>query len=244
MLNALVGSQSLSGKVALITGEARSRGGSLAARLAANGASVALTYGGARECPADEVKAIVEAGGTALAIQADPADVAAMKSAVEQTVRELGRPDILVNHVGIAVARSTGPVMPKDLQLAVAAGVRELSVVLQESLRHLKEDGRIINVCSIESEFASFGGAMTYSLARAAVAGLSQSLARELCTGKVKINTIMPGHGCRGTEATSRDLRRNTHGRILGRRHAGTEGVAQLVVFLAMPETCFFTGVN
>lgn len=261
MVNTMVGTQALFGKVALVTGKARSRGASVVTRLAANGAAVALTYGGPCERPAGEVQAIVGAGGTALAIQADPSDVAAMESAVEQAVRELGRLDILVNHIGMTVARPTETAMPKNLHHAVAVGARELSIALLVSLPYLKEGGRIINICSIESEFSSSGAAVTYSLARAAVAGLSQSLARDLCTSGITINTIMPSHGCRDTDAKSRDLLlntdaksgdllRNTRKRIvqqhhagpedIGQHHAGTDDIAHLVAFLAMPGTRFF----
>ena len=90
----------LVGKVALVTGASRGIGAAIAKRLAAEGANVAITY--ARDAKAAEtvVKAIESFGRKAFAVQADAANVDAVKSAVEQTVKVFGHIDILVNNAG------------------------------------------------------------------------------------------------------------------------------------------------
>ena len=98
-------SAKLAGKVALVTGGSRGIGAGIAKRLAADGASVALTYTKAADAAASVVKDIEKAGGKALAIQADAADDAAAKNAVEQTVAAFGRLDILVNNAGTAIPK-------------------------------------------------------------------------------------------------------------------------------------------
>src|SRR5258708_11699184 len=97
--------QKLTGKVAVVTGGSRSIGAAIAKRLAADGASVAITYTKGADAAASIVKEIEGAGGKAIAIQADAADADAVKAAVEKVVATFGQLDILVNNAGTAVPK-------------------------------------------------------------------------------------------------------------------------------------------
>jgi 3-oxoacyl-[acyl-carrier protein] reductase len=93
----------LNNKSALVTGGSRGIGAAIAKRLAAEGANVAITYAKGAEAAASVVKEIERTGRKAIAIQADAADAAAVKNAVEKTVATFGGLDVLVNNAGTAI---------------------------------------------------------------------------------------------------------------------------------------------
>ena len=88
-------SKTLASRVALVTGGSRGIGAAIAKRLADEGATVAITYTKSREAAASVVKSIERTGGNAIAIQADAADAAAVKAAIEKIVATFGTFDVL-----------------------------------------------------------------------------------------------------------------------------------------------------
>ena len=146
----------LAGKVALITGGSRGIGAAIARRLAEDGAAVAVTYNASPEKAEVVVREIEAAGGRALAVRADSADVSAVRAAVTTTVAAFGQLDVLVNNAGILVLGTVDQYSLDDFDRMVAVNIRAAFVAVQEAARHLKQGGRVINIGSMSPTARDF----------------------------------------------------------------------------------------
>src|SRR4030081_1044811 len=121
----------LANKIALVTGGSRGIGAAIAKRLAADGANVAITYAKDASAASAVVKAIELDGGKAVAIQADAADVEAVKGAVEKTVATFGRLDVLVNNAGTAIPKKFEDTTLEELDRVIDLNIRGAFIATQ-----------------------------------------------------------------------------------------------------------------
>src|ERR1700677_3723395 len=170
----------LANKVALVTGGSRGIGAAIAKRLAADGASVAITYAKDAASASTVVQAIEAAGGKAVAIQADAADAAAVSSAVEKAVATLGSLDILVNNAGTAIPKKFEDTTLEELDRVIDINIRGVFVATQAALKHMNDGGRIINIGSSVGERMMTPGLVPYSATKGAVKMFTQGLSREV----------------------------------------------------------------
>lgn len=131
----------LENKRALVTGGSRGIGAAIVKRLAREGADVALTYVSKPDQAQETVQAAQALGVKALAIRADSADAQALVAAVEQTVRELGGIDIIVNSAGIAKIAPIDDFRLEDLDRTLAVNVRAVFVATQAAVKHMQAGG-------------------------------------------------------------------------------------------------------
>src|SRR3989440_7182880 len=183
----------LNEKVALITGGSRGIGAAIAKRLAADGASVAITYAKDASAASDVVKAIELDGGKAVAIQADAADVEAVKSAVERTVVTFGQLDVLVNNAGTAIPKTFEETTLEEMDRMIDINVRGTLAATQAALRHMKSGGRIISIGSAVGERVQTPGLVAYSATKGAVKMFTQGLSREVGSRGITVNNVQPG---------------------------------------------------
>jgi len=234
----------LSGKVALIAGGSRGIGAAIVRRLAQEGAAVAFTYaksGAKADALANDIMAT---GGRALAIAADSADAAAVQAAVARTMETYGRLDILVSNAGIFVRATVDQYDLADFDRMLAVNVRAVFVAAQAASRHMQDGGRIITIGSISAERSGVAGASVYSMTKAAVAGLTRGLARDLGSRGITVNNVQPGPTATdmtpGEGAVADYLRPLM---ALGRMGRDDE-IASFVAYLAGPEAGFITGAS
>src|SRR6202046_5049771 len=152
----------LSGKTALVTGGSRGIGAAIAKRLAADGANVAITYAKDASAASAVVKAIELGGGNAIAIQADAANVDAVKSAVERAVATFGGLDVLVNNAGTAIPKTFEETTPEEIDRVIDINIRGVLATTQAALKHMKDGGRIIMVGSAVGERVAAPGLVAY----------------------------------------------------------------------------------
>jgi len=236
--------QSLAKKVALITGGSRGIGAAIAKRLAAEGASVAITYAKDATAASAVVKAIESDGGKAIAIQAEAADAAAAKNAVEKTVAALGKLDILVNNAGVAIPKKFEETTLEEIDRMIDINVRGTMVVTQAALKHFNDGGRIIMVGSCVGERVLTPGLVAYSATKGAVKMFTQGLSREVGQRGITVNNIQPGPIDTDLNPASGDWATPQKAVTALDRYGRVEEVAALVAFVAGPESSYITGAN
>jgi 3-oxoacyl-[acyl-carrier protein] reductase len=234
----------LNKKVALITGGSRGIGAAIAKRLAADGASVAITYTKGAEAASAVVKAIEQAGGKAIAIRADATDTAAVKSAVEKTVSTFGSIDVLVNNAGTAIPKPFEETTLEEMDQMMNLNVRGTLVATQAALKHMKSGGRIIMIGSCVGERMMTPGLVAYSATKGAIKMFSQGLSRELGGRGITVNNVQPGPIDTELNPAAGDWAAPQKAMTALGRYGKAEEVAALVAFVAGPEASYITGAN
>ena len=234
----------LKGKVALVTGASRGIGAAIARRLAQDGAQVAITYASSPAKAAEVVKSIEDAGGAALAIQADSADSAAVRRAVKQTVERFGRLDILVNNAGLVHIAPIAEFPEGQFDRLLDVNVRGVFVATQEAVRLMGQGGRIIMIGSINAEYMPFAGGSIYALTKAALGGFTKGLARDLGPLGITVNNVQPGPVDTDMNPADGPFSATLKPTIAVGRYGKSEEVAALVSFLAGPEAAYISGAG
>ncbi len=229
-------------KVALVTGGSRGIGAAIARRLAREGAAVAITFANSPAKAEVVVGEIRKSGGKALAIRADSADAAAVRSAVEETVKSFGGLDVLVNNAGLAVIAPIGEFTLEDFDRLVAVNVRAVFVAAQEASRHMKEGGRIITIGSVNADRMPFVGGSVYAMTKAAVAGLTRGLARDLGPRGITVNVVQPGPVDTDMNPAEGPFAESLKSLMSLPRYGTGDEIAGMVAYLASAEAGFVTG--
>lgn len=230
-------------KVALVTGASRGIGRAIALRLAKDGAKVVLVARN-EEKLAEVAKEITEAGGEAVVKPCDMSDSGAVKDLVKGTAKELGRLDILVNNAGITRDNLVMRMKDQEWDDVLNVNLKAVFVACREATRPMlrARRGRIINITSIVGLMGN-AGQVNYASAKAAIVGLTKSLAKELGSRGVTVNAVAPGYI--ETDMTSElgdDIKKSLLDRVPLGCLGQSDDIAATVSFLASDEARYITG--
>ena len=229
-------------KTSLVTGASRGIGAAIAKRLAADGANVAITYTRGAEAAAQVVKDIQQAGGKAIAIQADAADANAVAAAVEKTVATFGGLDILVNNAGTAIPKPFVDSTLEEMDRVIDINVRGVFIATQAALKHIPDNGRIITIGSCVGERMGTPGLVAYAATKGAVKMFTQGLARELGPRGITVNNVQPGPTDTDMNPASGEGADMQRSQTSVGHYGKPDDIANAVAFLASPAAAFING--
>ncbi len=225
-------SQRLSDRVAIITGASRGIGRAVALALAAEGAKVVVNYASSSDAAQQVVTAITDAGGSAIALQADVSKLEQVDALFNETLEKFGRVDVLVNNAGITRDTLLLRMKPEDWQAVIDLNLTGVFLCTRAVSKVMlkQRSGRIINIASVSGQMGNPGQA-NYSAAKAGVIGFTKTVAKELASRGITVNAVAPGFIA--TDMTS-DLKSEEILKYspLG-RYGEPEEVAGMVRFLA-----------
>ncbi|CAK9886827.1 MAG: Diacetyl reductase [(S)-acetoin forming] [Candidatus Erwinia impunctatus] len=245
----------MSTKVALVTGSGQGIGRAIALRLAKDGFAVAVADYNS-ETAQQVAKEIIASGGKALTISVDVSQRDAVFAAVEQTRRELGDFNVIVNNAGIAPSTPIDTITEEIVDRVYNINVKGVIWGIQAAASAFKAQGhggKIINACSQAGHVGNPELAV-YSSSKFAVRGLTQTAARDLAAQGITVNAYCPGivktpmweeidrqistaAGKPAGYGTAEFAKRITLGRL-----SEPEDVAACVSFLAGPDSDYMTG--
>jgi 3-oxoacyl-[acyl-carrier protein] reductase len=239
------------GQVVLVTGSGRGIGAAIARAFASQGAAVAVNY--LRDAASADAVArdCREAGGDALAMQADVSDPAAAARLVDTVIAEFGRLDVVVNNAfapyafdpeqRLAFGEAGWDAYRAQFEGAVGAAHHVCRAALPHLTRHAR--GAIVNIASnlVEHPVVPYHD---YATAKSALVGFSRNLAAELGPQGVRVNCVAPGlvYPTQASASTRAGFRESIAAATPLRRLARPEDVAGPVLFLASAHSAFITG--
>ena len=231
-------------QVALVTGSSRGIGRAIAAQLAREGYAVCVNYIEQREAAEALVTQLQAEGCQAMAVQADVADRSAVNAMVAEIEAAFGPVTLLVNNAGISRQGLFQDVDDELWDRYFAVNVTGARNTIQAVLPHMlhEKSGCIVNISSIWG-LRGASCEVTYAATKAALVGLTRSLALELAPSGIRVNAVAPG--CIETDMV-RSLGQDTRDMLVDatpmNRLGTPEDIAGVVSFLASPRAAFMTG--
>ncbi|MGE4169764.1 MAG: SDR family oxidoreductase [Candidatus Margulisiibacteriota bacterium] len=234
----------LNGKVALITGASRGFGRAIALRLVQEGCHIVVNYRRSKTEAEGVYAEILAMGGTATLVRADMGDEDKIKAMFEQIKAEVGRVDIVVPNASFGIPGQAMNATTRYWDVTMDATAKSLLVLAQQAVPLMQNWGRIITVTSYGGQRVLDGYGVV-GPAKAAVEGLTRTLAVELAPKNIIVNGVMPGladtksfRAIPGAdEALARVASNTPAGRVVS-----PEEVANTVAFLASDQAAMIVG--
>jgi len=239
-------SKKLEGQVAVVTGASKGIGAAVADHLAAAGAAVVVNYASSKTGAEAVVNRIRQAGGKAVAVQADVSKPEDVRRLFAETKKAFGQLDILVNNAGVYEFAPLEAISVEHFHKHFDLNVLGLLLATQEAVKQFgPAGGSIVNISSVAAALTP-PSTSVYSASKAAVNAITRSLAAELGPRKIRVNAVAPGvietEGLHASGIVGSDFQKGAEAQTPLGRIGRPEDVAPAVVFLASPESAFTTG--
>lgn len=238
------GSGKLEGKVALISGGDSGIGRAVAIAFAKEGASVAVGYLDEERDAKETQRLVEEHGGKCILLPGDVGDEKFCARAVEQTVKKLGRLDILVNNAAEQhPQKSIERISAKQLERTFRTNIFSMFYLTTAAMKHLREGSAIINTTSVTA-YKGSPELLDYSSTKGAIVAFTRSLSQALAEKKIRVNGVAPGPIWTPLiPSTFPGEKVETFGSDVPMKRAGQpEEVAPCYVFLASDDSSYMTG--
>ncbi len=233
------------GKVALVTGASGGIGACIVKELVKNGVNVAIHYNNSEE-KAEKLLSEIEAsyGINAKIYKCDIRDNAEVKCMIEKIAKDFGHIDFIVNNAGVALDAQIIKMPEAYFDDTIAINVKGTWNTIQHALPYMIEQGggSIVNISSIAGVIGNFGQS-AYASSKAAVLGMTKTIAKETATKGIRVNAVAPGFIEVGMSAQIPDkLREKLVMQIPMQRQGKGEEIAKAVLFLLSDEASYITG--
>jgi 3-oxoacyl-[acyl-carrier protein] reductase len=239
-------SETLEGQVGVVTGASKGIGAAIAEHLAAAGAAIVVNYASSKAGAEAVVQRIRQAGGKAVAVQADVSKLEDVRRLFAETKKAFGKLDILVNNAGVYEFAPLEAISAEHFHKQFDLNVLGLLLTTQEAVKHFgPAGGSIVNISSVAATSAP-PNTSVYSGTKAAVNAITRSLAQELGPRKIRVNAVNPGvietEGLHAAGISGSDFQRQMEAQTPLRRIGRPQDIAPAVVFLASADSAFTTG--
>ncbi len=234
----------LNGKVAVITGAGRGIGRAIALQFAEYGSKVVINYRNSITQVEELLTTIKDAGGDAIAVQADISCEEDVKKLIEETVKHFGRLDVLVNNAGITKDNLIMRMSETDFTSVMDINLKGtfLCTKYAATVMLKQRSGKIINISSVVGLTGNAGQA-NYAASKAGVIGMTKAVARELASRGITVNAVAPGFiETDMTDQLSDKVKEATIATIPLKRYGVASEVANAVSFLASEAANYITG--
>ena len=227
---------------ALVTGASRGIGAAIARRLAADGWAVGINYRVDREGAEAVVGAVGDAGGHAMAVEADVVEPAAVDAAGSALEDAFGPVLILVNNAGTGIPGLLADSDLADWRRVIDTNLTGTYITMRRTAMPMirARFGRVVNIISAAASRA-IPGQSSYAASKAGIESLTRTAAIEVARRGVTVNAVAPGWIDTGL---ARDAAIMDVGRIPARRMGTAEEVARCVAFLASADSAYITGTT
>ena len=234
----------LSGKVALVTGGSRGIGRATCEALAKQGAHVVVNYVSNESAARETTQAIEQAGGKAELAQFDVANGELAEKAITEIAKRLGRLDILVASAGVAIDGLLLRLKDEDFDRILSVNVKGAVACSRAAIRTMMraKTGRIVFLSSVVGEMGN-AGQTAYAASKAALLGITKSLAREYASRGITVNAVTPGFVDTDMTSGLTDDQKSTMLTAVPLGRTGTaQEIAAAITYLASDEAGYVTG--